>query len=385
MERAKTSDGVSVPCADAHRVLSLRAVGFRNLARLELTPGARLNVLSGDNGQGKSNLLEAIHYAATLRSFRGAGTEELVATQAEHAHVAVLAEARPLARSLEIGLHRGQARSPKLDGKRPRSGLAWLGVLPTVLFHPGDLALAQGGPEARRTLLDEALSELDPTYATTLAGYVKALRSRNRLLKEEPPNVRAVQAFDGVLASAGSILGQARARLVAELSPRATEVWRELFDAQVPLEIAFSPRVEPTEHALAEALAQSLPKDLARGFTAEGPHADDVTLRVKSRGAKHHASQGQQRAIVLALKVAELEVLAARTGRVPLLLLDDVSSELDATRNRRFFGLLARMGGQVFLTTTDPRAIQLDDARTDFRIREGHVEPLACATIDRMG
>ncbi|MFN9810644.1 MAG: DNA replication/repair protein RecF [Deltaproteobacteria bacterium] len=222
----------------AHRVRSLRAGGFRNLARLELTPGPRLNVIAGDNGQGKSNLLEAIHYAATLRSFRGAGTDELVATGSEEAHVAIVSEATPLPRTLEVGLRRGQARSPRLDGKRPRSGLAWLGVLPAVLFHPGDLALAQGGPEGRRTLLDEVLSEIDPTYATTLASYVKALRSRNRLLKDDPVNVRAVTAFDGVLAASGAILGQARARLVADLAPRATDVWHELFETTGTLEIA---------------------------------------------------------------------------------------------------------------------------------------------------
>ena len=127
-------------------------------------------------------------------------------------------------------------------------------------------------------------------------------------------------------------------------------------------------------HSLS-ALAESLSKDLARGFTAEGPHADDVVLRVRDKSAKHHASQGQQRALVLALKVAELDVLSQRTGRVPVLLLDDVSSELDATRNRRFFGLLARAGGQVFLTTTDPRLIQLEDGRTDLRVVAGRLEP----------
>ncbi len=359
---------------EPHHLSALRAVGFRNLAPLELTPGPRLNVLAGDNGQGKSNLLEAIHYAATLRSFRGAGTDELVATGAEDARVALRAEASPLARTLEVSLRRGHARQPKLDGKRPRSSLAWLGVLPAVLFHPGDLSLAQGGPEGRRTLLDEVLSEIDPTYATTLADYVKALRSRNRLLKEEPVNRRAVTAFDGVLAAAGAILGQARQRLVADLAPRATEVWHELFETTVPLEIAFVPRCEPDEQSLLDALAESLDRDVMRGFTAEGPHADDVALRVKDKSAKHHASQGQQRALVLALKVAELEVLAHRTGKVPLLLLDDVSSELDATRNRRFFGLLARMGGQVFLTTTDARLIHLDDARTDFRVNAGRIE-----------
>jgi DNA replication and repair protein RecF len=359
---------------EPHRVARLRAVGFRNLSRLDLEPGPRLNVLAGDNGQGKSNLLEAIRYASTLSSFRGAGAEELIASGATEAHLHVTARAAPLSRALEVGLFRASPRTPRLDGKRPRSGLAWLGAMPTVLFHPGDLALAQGGPEGRRTLLDQVLSEIDPTYASTLASYVKALRSRNRLLKEEPVNRRAVVAFDGVLAAAGAILGQARARLVADLAPRATEVWQELFETSIPLDIAFAPRVEPTEQGLLDALAESLEKDIARGFTAEGPHADDVVLRVRERSARHHASQGQQRALVLALKVAELEVLSRRTGRVPVLLLDDVSSELDATRNRRFFGLLARMGGQVFLTTTHASLIRLEEERTDWSVREGRID-----------
>lgn len=360
-----------------HRITALETAGFRNLGRTSLAPGPAINVLAGDNGQGKSNLLEAIRYASSLASFRGASAEDLVETGVEQAHVRVIAASAPLSRTLELGLSRHQPRSVRLDGKRPSSRLAWLGVLPTVLFHPGDLALAQGGPEGRRTLLDDVLSEMDPTYATTLASYVKALRSRNRLLKQEPVNRRAVVAFDGVLAASGAILGQARARLVADLRPVATAVWRELFDDALPLEIAFSPRVEPDERLLLEALARSLDKDVARGFTAEGPHADDVVLRVKERSARHHASQGQQRSLVLALKVAELEVLARRTGRVPLLLLDDVSSELDATRNRRFFGLLAAMGGQVFLTTTHASLIRLDGERADFTIRGGRVERAA--------
>lgn len=357
----------------AHRVIELRAVGFRNLADVEVALGPRLNVISGDNGQGKSNFLEAIHLAATLSSFRGAGADEMVALDAEQARVAVQTAAVPLPRSLEVTLSRRAPRVARLDGKRPRSTLAWLGALPTVLFHPGDLALAQGGPEGRRALLDAILSELDATYATTLASYTKALRSRNRLLREEPVDRRAVVAYDRVLAASGAIVGQSRARLVSELALRARTVFEELFDVSAPLEVAFAPRVEPEEERLRAALEASLEKDIARGFTAEGPHADDVILRIGAHGARHHASQGQHRAIVLSLKVAELEVLARRTGRLPVLLLDDVASELDATRSRRFFGLLARMGGQTFLTTTEPSLVRLEQGRIDWTVRSGVV------------
>ena len=126
--------------------------------------------------------------------------------------------------------------------------------------------------------------------------------------------------------------------------------------------------------AILEALRRSYEKDRARGFTAEGPHADDLALRVRDVVAKHHASQGQHRAIVLALKVAELDVLASRVGRVPILLLDDVSSELDRSRNRRLFELLGKLGGQVFLTTTHPEFILLEENRVDFHVEAGVVK-----------
>lgn len=375
---------------EPHRIQRLVVQGFRNLARTELEPGPRLNVLAGDNGQGKSNVLEAVHYVSTLRSFRGAPIDDLVQSasaeglvDAERARLSATIAASPLPRLMEVGLSRTEPRIARLDGKRPRTTAVWLPLLPTVLFHPGDLALAQGGPDGRRALLDDVLSELDPAYANTLATYGKALRSRNRLLKAEQVDRRAVTSFDPLLAMHGAALGQARARLVDDLAPVATEVFHELFGHElegdegsgVPLDIAFQPRVEPTEARLLEALHASFEKDVARGFTAEGPHADDVVLRVRRKSARHHASQGQQRSIVLALKVAELEVLARRSGRVPILLLDDVSSELDATRNRRFFALLARMGGQVFLTTTDAAHIRIDGDRVDFAIERGVLRP----------
>lgn len=357
----------------SHRILALHTRGFRNLAPLELSLGAQFNVLSGENGQGKSNVLEAIHYAATLASFRGGAIDDLIQTGEQGAFLGLTLEASPLSKQLEVRLDRDAPRSARLDGKRPRTTQVWRNVLPAVLFHPGELQLAQGGPEGRRRLLDDVLSELDGLYASTLATYVKALRSRNRLLKSEPVQKRAVQAFDPILAASGAILGQARARLVSELAPIATRVFHELFDGEVPIEIAFSPRVEPREDALLRAYETSYEKDVFRGFTAEGPHADDVALRVKARTAKHHASQGQQRALVLALKLAELEVLSLRSGRVPIFLLDDVTSELDSTRNRRLFHILSRMGGQVFLTTTRADWIELSEARVDFDVKSGRV------------
>jgi DNA replication and repair protein RecF len=260
-----------------------------------------------------------------------------------------------------------------LDAKRPPSTSVWLRTVQMVLFHPGDLVLAAGSPDKRRAYLDRMLEQIDPIYSSTLASYEKALRSRNRLLKNERVDERSVRAYDAILSKAGAVIGQARARLVQDLGPRVVHAFSEVFGAETELRVDYVPRVEPTETAIIQALARAFQKDKARGFTADGPHGDDLGLQIHEVGARHHASQGQHRTIVLALKTAELDLLSERMGRVPVLLLDDVSSELDRTRNRRFFEVLRRAGGQVFLTTTHPEFILLDKDRVDFAVSAGVV------------
>jgi DNA replication and repair protein RecF len=242
-----------------------------------------------------------------------------------------------------------------------------------VLFHPGDLALGTGPADGRRAFLDRLVEQMEPSYGTALGRYTKALRSRNRLLKSEQADRRSIEAYDAVLATEGARVGVARARAVSDLAPRVVEAFAEIGGEPRPLAVHYRPRVEPTSDAIRLALGRSFEKDRARGFTAEGPHGDDLAFEVRDVVARHHASQGQHRTIVLALKVAELDVLSARVGRIPILLLDDVSSELDRGRNRRFFALLARLGGQVFLTTTHSEFILLDASRTDFRVEGGTV------------
>jgi len=356
------------------RIDRLRAANFRNLVQMALEPGPAFNVIHGDNGAGKSSVLEAAHYLASLRSFRGAKAADLITLGEGQGLIEARISGGPAPRTYRAVLDRSRARKLTLDGKRPRSIGSWHASVQMVLFHPGHLTLASGGADARRVFLDRVLEQMDPTYGSTLASYQKALRSRNRLLKMDNADPRAIKAFDELLASAGAIVGQTRARLVADIAPLTEAAFRDVVGEEIPLEVRYRPRVEPTVEGLRRALAAAFRKDLARGFPADGPHGDDLALDFAARApARYHASQGQHRAIVLGLKVAELEVLSRRTGRVPILLLDDVSSELDRTRNRRFFALLARLGGQVFLTTTHPEFILLEEDRVDFAVIEGRV------------
>ncbi len=357
----------------ALRIGRLATRGFRNLGALNLEPGPQFNVIHGDNGAGKSNLLEAIYYLGALRSFRGAKTDDLIGTGEPRAVLKSQIHAADLPRTYGASLTRGKARKLTLDDKRPRTIATWRASVQMVLFHPGDLVLAMGGPDARRVYLDRILEQMDATYGSTLASYTKALRSRNRLLKQDDVDRRAVTAFDELLANAGAIIGQTRRALIDDLTPRVERAFLEVVGEEVSFSMRYAPRVPPDPDAIRAKLIEAYPKDRARGFTADGPHADDIALEVNTVTAKHHASQGQHRAIVLALKIAELDVLADRVGRVPILLLDDVSSELDRSRNRRLFELLAKLGGQVFLTTTHPEFILLEENRVDFRVESGTV------------
>jgi DNA replication and repair protein RecF len=356
------------------RLTALRARGFRNLEAFGFEPGPQFNVIHGDNGAGKSNLLEAIHYLGALKSFRSAKTDDLIALNSETASLEATLAGGPAPHKLRVDIGRSQRRRTQLDGKRPRSTSVWHRTVRMVLFHPGDLILASGAPDRRRAFLDRILEQMDPIYGSTLSSYEKALRSRNRLLKDERTDRRSVRAYDGILSKAGAIVGQARRRLVDDLAPRVVRAFSEVFAGDTPLGVRYLPRVEPTEEAIAQALERSFDKDCARGFTADGPHGDDLELRLHDVGARHHGSQGQHRTIVLALKTAELDLLSERTGRVPILLLDDVSSELDRSRNRRFFEVLSHSGGQVFLTTTHPEFILLEKDRVDFQVDAGRVD-----------
>jgi DNA replication and repair protein RecF len=360
--------------AEALRIATLGTRGFRNLAPDELRPGARFNLIRGDNGQGKSNLLEAIDYLGSLHSFRGALAAELIARTAHEAQLAATVLGTSVPRRFVARLGRETPRALQIDGKRPRNRASYLAAIQTVLFHPGDLWLVSGAPELRRSWLDRILEHFDATYASTLASYERARRSRNRLLRAVAPDRRALVAYHELLAGAGAIIGQARERVIRELGALVVETFEAISGEELRLELRYLPRVEPELSQLRAALEASVDKDIARGFTAEGPHADDLGFVLDGVLAKRFGSQGQQRAIVLALKVAELHELTRRVGRVPILLLDDVSSELDKRRNRRLFDLLGALGGQVFLTTTQPELILIDHDRTDFKVEAGVVQ-----------
>lgn len=352
----------------------LNIVDFRNIRRANLKPGARFNVVSGLNGSGKTNLIESIYLLGSLRSFRTRRREELIGRDAEAARVEGVFGQISAGMTLEMALS-SEGRNVKIDGSNVLPGSRHFRNLPMVLFHPGNMELLQGGPEVRRRFVDRALFQAEAAYPDHHRAYGRALASRNRLLKERSPDLRALHPFDNQLAIIGEKIIGMRRSFVERISPLFSEAVRQISGGNVGV-IGYRPKVDGKAADIEAALGRAFMRDVARGFTSTGPHGDDLTFEVDGLDARKFASQGQQRTVVLAAKIAETRGLEASSGRTPLLLLDDVSSELDRDRNRQLFDFLSGVGGQVFITTTHSDHIVVDEDRVDFSVSNGKVVPV---------
>ncbi len=341
------------------RLRSLELRDFRNVVAASIEPSPRTTAIVGPNGQGKTNLLEAVYLLATLKPLRAARLPELVRFGAGRAELRGSFELSGAVRDIGVVIEDGE-RKAFVGGKAVRDLDEYFEGVSVVAFTPDDLGIVKGGPEGRRRWLDRATWGRFPSYLAEVRAYGKALRSRNRLLREGAA-LELVEAFDGPLARAGARLVARRRTFLAELHPRFVGALASVSDGALEGRVRYAPswlegaEAEPEiEEALLRALHERAPRDRERGFTGVGPHADQPAMFLSGRPARSYASQGQQRALVLALKIAEIENLRATQGSYPLLLLDDVSSELDRERNRRLLAYLSAIDGQVLLTTTDP-------------------------------
>ena len=370
----------------------LHADDFRNLVAVEIEPHPRFNILEGDNGQGKTNVLESIYLLAGLRSFRTSRLAECIRFEADKATVA----ARLVRAGVQsdLGLELGKRRNRVwLDGKLTRRNGDYLGRLIVVLFTSDDLRLPHGEPAARRRYLDRAVFNHFPGYLEELRRYERALSQRNALLRD--PEGRGVDedlltVFDDLVADAGAVISDRRAGFVSEFSPLVGRHFAQVAAPELSASLQLQSRikvdadggVDSWRAGLKKALLAGRRRDLGRRYTGDGPHVDDLLLLIQDRPARIHASQGQSRALILAMKIAEIRSLEARLGEAPILLMDDVSSELDRHRNHALMAHLDALGGQVFLTTTDARHIALTAPRRVFRMAAGRCTVTAAQEED---
>lgn len=325
---------------------------FRGYHDAEVAFDPGLTAVVGPNGQGKTNLLEAIGYLATMGSFRGAPTDALIRAGAERAVVRAEAEreGRELLLEAEIVANgRNRALLNKQPLKRARD---LLGALRVTVFSPDDLALVKGSPGERRRYLDDVLVSLSPRYDQMQADLDRVLRQRGALLKQAggrlAPEVElTLDVFDAKLAAAGEALASARRNLVASLEPLLAAAYDQV--AREAAEVRATYAAPWMAVGLAAALAEARRDDLRRGVSTVGPHRDELDLAIGGLPARTHASQGEQRSLALALRLAAHHVVTEHTDATPVLLLDDVFSELDPDRSDALLRSLPP--GQTVLST----------------------------------
>jgi DNA replication and repair protein RecF len=343
-------------------VTRVRLRDFRNYERAEVELGRGLNVVAGANGAGKTNLLESIYFGLTARSCRTSNEREMVRLGARVARVELEVTAEDGDHLLEVGLEPGQEKRIRVDGAPLARGVDPPRPLVSV-FLPDRLDLVKGPPAGRRAHLDRVVAALWPARATTRAAYSKALAQRNALIarvRARAAGPDLLDAWDAELARQGAELMAHRAA-AAELVRPAFAARGEELGLPDPAELRYAPRCGAAEaEAIRAELADRRATDIERGFTTHGPHRDDLTLLHGGRALRTLGSQGQQRIALLALLFAERDVLAAR-GTAPLMLLDDVMSELDSARRERLAALV-RAEGQALVTTTDTAHVPGADA-----------------------
>ena len=334
-------------------VRSLQLVDFRNYteAKLDLEPG--ITAVLGDNGQGKTNLAESLGYLATLESFRGAPVDAMIRAGAETAIVRAEVrhdDGRDLL--IEAEINRNGRNRILVNRQRLARSRELLGVLRVSVFAPDDLALVKGAPGERRRWMDDSLVSLAVKHDALRLEIDRILKQRNSLLKQAGGRLgeevaTTLDVWDAKLAQSGEQLGHARATLVARLTPMITEAYEQLAGQATPIDMVYEPAWRRS--GLLAALAAARTDDIRRQSSTAGPQRDDVELAINGMPARTHASQGEQRCLALAIRLATHRLVADKVGSPPILVLDDVLSELDPSRAT---ALLANLpAGQVIITS----------------------------------
>jgi DNA replication and repair protein RecF len=341
----------------ATTVESVRLQDFRNYVALETSFSPGLNVLTGQNAQGKTNLLEALYLLATGRLLRGQRDMEAIREGASSARVEV--KIAPFEASLAVQLQAGIKKRSFLNGYGLPRASDLLGRLPAVCVSAEDLSLTRGEPADRRLFLDLELSALHSTYLRDLTVYKRALEHRNALLRQAAEHAVADSHFEpweAQIALHGAALRRARAEYVLSLATIAQDL-HGIIAAGEALSLTYIARdTVKSEAEFIEELATRRGNDISRGSTSLGPHRDEVAIVAGGRDARLYGSQGQQRAATISIKLAALKVAQAQRGFPPLLLLDDVFSDLDSARREALVDLILGIAGQVVLTCTEASA-----------------------------
>ena len=314
-------------------IKSLELVDYRNYRELNINFDPGTNILYGDNAQGKTNILEAIYLSATTKSHKGTKDKDIINFEKEEAHIRTVVEKDNIETRVDMHLRSSKSKGIAIDGTKIKKAADLLGLINVVFFSPEDLSIIKDGPGERRRFADMELCQLDNFYLYNLNNFNKIINQRNKLLKDMyfNPNLReTLNIWDSQLVSFGSKIIERRQSFANQLSEILKEYHSKLSGGKEDIEIVYEPNVSIEDYS--SKMSSNQEKDISAKMTTVGPHRDDFAFIVNGIDIRKFGSQGQQRTAALSLKLSEIELVKKITQDTPVLLLDDVLSELDSNR-----------------------------------------------------
>lgn len=351
------------------RVLNLNCNNFRNIEKGEIYPCEEMNVICGENAQGKTNFLEAIWLFTGAKSFRGSKDNELIKFGQEKAQLDMNFISKQIEMDALIEIK--EKRNFYLNSKKVKSSAEFAGNFNAIIFSPTDLKLVSEGPVFRRKFLDTAIGQSKPVYIEILKNYMRAVTQRNKIIKDfkyDKTLSIMLDIFEAEIAENGQKIIDLRKKYIEKLNPFLKEIYLGISAGKEELDIEY---ISNSNNDLLEKLKISRNEDMYNGVTSIGPHRDDLDFKINGISARNYASQGQKRSVALSLKLAEAKALEKDVGECPLFLLDDVMSELDPERQN--FILNHIRGMQAFITCCDPSNIEKLKNGKIINIKNGRV------------
>ncbi|SDN68056.1 DNA replication/repair protein RecF [Acetanaerobacterium elongatum] len=364
-------------------VNKVKLTNFRNISEMSFSPAANVNIICGDNAQGKTNLIEALWLFTGAKSFRGAKENEFIRMGSPFAALSLEFTGEERGQTAGLKFYEQKKKEVLLNGAQKESSAALAGRFCAVVFAPTHLGIVAEGPAERRRFLDLAIGQIRPMYIKLLGDYQKALAQRNSLLKDIPYHSElqdTVELWDDRLAQLGASVMQLRLRYLKKLGEEAKAIYAGLAGEDEPFTLVYQPSVaaqaevpskQELYEAILKALRESLGEDIRAGYTTRGVHRDDFEVTVGGLSAKAYGSQGQKRSAVLSLKLGESNILKDSLGENPVILLDDVMSELDAKRQEYILNHVKDK--QVFITCCDSNVCSALKDGAVFQIEAGRI------------
>lgn len=356
-------------------IKSIELQNFRNYEIEKIEFDRNTNIIYGDNAQGKTNILEALFVAGTTKSHKGSRDMEMIRFGMDEAHLKAIITKKSIDYRIDMHIKKNKNKGIAINGIPIKKSLELYGIINLIFFSPEDLYIIKSGPSARRRFMDMELCQLDKIYANNLINYNKTIDQRNRLLKEiqyNPSLKETLDIWDIQLVNYGSKIIEARQNFIKNLNLIIKEIHGNLSGNREELYVEYEPSVSG-EDEFEKKLSENRERDLHQKTTSAGPHRDDIIFSVNNIDIRKYGSQGQQRTTALSLKLAEIELVKKITNDTPILLLDDVLSELDSNRQNYLLNNIHDVQTIVTCTGLDEFLNSRFDINKIFKVKEGHV------------